>query len=254
MLNSLLAAAILGSVMTAGAAQSETVQVYGPGGPAPAMQEAAATFQSEHGVAVKVVSGPTPSWLSSARNDADMIYSGSETMMTDLVNALGGRVASVDVVSLYMRPSAILVRPGNPQGIRGIRDLLVPGRKILIVNGSGQNGLWEDVAGRLGNIETVRAFRANIKTFAQTSADAKQAWINDPSLDAWLIWDIWQVANPQLADAVAVEPEYRIFRDMGAVLSTSGKQKQSAQAFFRFLQSPRGRRIFEKWGWMPGAN
>ena len=33
--------------------------------------------------------------------------------------------------ALYLRPVAILVRPGNPKGIRGFRDLLAPGVKVL---------------------------------------------------------------------------------------------------------------------------
>jgi hypothetical protein len=36
-------------------------------------------------------------------------------------------------------------------------------------------------------------------------------WRSD--IDAWIIWNIWQVANPTVADLVEVEPEYRIYRD-----------------------------------------
>ena len=74
---------------------------------------------------------------------------------------------------LYLRPSAILVRPGNPKRIKGVGDLLTPGRRILVVQGSGQGGLWEDVSGRLGDIRSVRAMRANIVTFANNSGEAK---------------------------------------------------------------------------------
>ncbi len=53
--------------------------------------------------------------------------------------------------------SAILVLPGNPDGIGGLEDLLEEGHRVLLVNGAGQNGLWEDMAGRRGIIEKVRA-------------------------------------------------------------------------------------------------
>ena len=43
---------------------------------------------------------------------------------------------------------------------------------MLVVNDSGQGGLWGDIAGRLGDIRAVRALRANIGNFTQTSADA----------------------------------------------------------------------------------
>jgi len=101
---------------------------------------------------------------------------------------------------------------GNPGHIKGIADLLKPGHKILVVNGSGQGGLWEDVVGRMGDIASVKALRANIGQFAATSADAKQTSTTDASYDAWIIWNIWQVANPTIADEVAVEPEYRVYQ------------------------------------------
>jgi hypothetical protein len=58
------------------------------------------------------------------------------------------------------------------------------GHRILVINGAGQQELWEDVAGRLGDIGTVRALRSNIVKVAGNSAQAKQAWTDDNSIDA----------------------------------------------------------------------
>lgn len=234
-------------------AAAEPLHVYGPGGPLPAMKEAAEAFGKAHGVEVQVTAGPTPSWLDRARVDADLVFSGSETMMTDFIGAMPEQIDPATVTPLYLRPAAILVRPGNPGGIGGFKNLLRPGHRILVVNGAGQNGLWEDVAGRLGSIASVRAFRANIVRYARNSAEARQAWIADPSIDAWLIWSIWQVANPTLADQVAIEPEYRIYRDAGIALTRKGGQRPEAKAFTDYLASPEGERIFVRWGWLPAA-
>ena len=76
-----------------------------------------------------------------------------------------------------------------------------------MVQGAGQTGLWEDMAGRKGNIQTVRAFRKNIAVFAANSAEAGKAWVEKTDLDAWLIWNIWQVANKDLADLVPIKAE-----------------------------------------------
>lgn len=236
--------------MSASAVAAEPVHVYGPGGPLPAVQEAAAAFKARHGVDIQVTAGPTPKWLNQAKSDADVIFSGSESMMTDFVTALGGQIDVKTITPLYLRPSAILVRPGNPGHIGGIADLLKPRHKILVVNGSGQGGLWEDVVGRLGDIAKVKAFRANIGQFAATSADAKQVWITDPSYDAWLIWNIWQVANPAITEQVPVEPDYRVYRDTGVALTQRGNTHPDAQAFAAFLASPDGAKIFTKWGWV----
>ena len=74
---------------------------------------------------------------------------------------------------------AILVRPGNPKRIRGFQDLLIPGVKVLTVAGAGQTGLWEDVAGRTGDIRMVRALRKNI-VFPE-AANSAAAKSNGPS-------------------------------------------------------------------------
>lgn len=234
-------------------AQASTVDAYGPGGPAPAMKDAAAAFEARTGVEVIVTAGPTPQWIDAAHRNADVIFSGAENMMTDFVKAMDGAIDERTIEPLYLRVSNILVRPGNPRHIRGLRDILQPGLKIMVVQGAGQTGLWEDMAGRTGDIDTVRALRANIMRYAGSSAEAKQAWTDDRSIDAWIIWGIWAKANPGIADTIAVEPQYRIYRDSGVALTKAGKANPDAARFAAFLKSPQGAAIFKKWGWIVPA-
>ena len=243
-------AALIALAMGSAAAAAEPLHVYGPGGPAPAVKEAAKAFERQTGRKVEVVAGPTPQWIHRAKADADIIYSGSEDMMSDFVKAMEGSIAATEVRPLYLRPSSILVRKGNPKKIKGLADLFKPGRRVIVVHGAGQNGLWEDMAGRTGDIRKVRALRRNIVGYAGTSAEARDMWIKDPSLDAWIIWNIWQVANPTLADAVEVEQQYRIYRDTGVVLTTNGKADPDAEKFAAFLESREGARIFQRHGWI----
>ena len=243
----LLAAGIL--FTSSAMAAAETLHVYGPGGPLPAMKEAAEIFGRTHGAEIQVTGGPLSQWIDHAKADADVVFSGSEVMMSDFITAMPD-IDPATAKALYLRPAAILVRPGNPTNIKGVADLLKPGHRILVVNGAGQQGLWEDVAGRLGDIANVQAFRANIVTVAANSAQARQAWIEDKSLDAWLIWTIWQVANPTLADQVPVEPQYSIYRDVGVALTKTGEARPVARQFTEFLASPEGASIFAKWGWL----
>jgi accessory colonization factor AcfC len=230
------------------------LRVYGPGGPAPAMKELALAFSAKRKVAVEVTAGPTPVWKEKALKDADLIFSGSEYMMTDFVQKdLPGLLKPEAVHTLYLRPSAILVRPGNPKGIRGVRDLVRPGLRVLVVQGAGQLGLWEDVVGRTGNVMLVRAFRKQIALHAANSAEARKAWVADPTLDAWLIWNIWQKASPELADAVPTEPRFTVYRSCGAAVTTRTQEPALAAEFMTFLESAEARPIFTKWGWMSRA-
>ena len=84
---------------------------------------------------------------------------------------------------------------------------------------------------------------------APNSAAAKRQWTEPPEIDAWLIWNIWQVSDPRLADVVEIEEPYRIYRDTGVVLTSKGTTTAQARAFVEFLKSPAAAVIFWKWGW-----
>ena len=98
----------------------------------PAVKEAAATFGKAQGIEVQVEAGPLPAWKDKAMKDADIIFSGFEVMMSDFIEALPDIDPST-VQPLYLRASAILVRPGNPKTIGGVQALLEPGHRILVV-------------------------------------------------------------------------------------------------------------------------
>ena len=247
-LKTLLAALATFACLSASA--NPVINVYGPGGPAPAMKEAAQAFGAAHQVQVNVVAGPTPQWADKAKGDAHVVFSGAEHMMSDFAKALPGAFDLKDAQPLYLRPVAMLVRPGNPKGIKSFRDALAPGVKVMAVAGAGQTGLWEDVAGRTGDIRLVQALRKNLLLpEAANSAEARKRWVEQKDIDVWLIWNIWQVANPDLAQVVEMDEPFRIYRDTGVVLTQQGKVEPQAQAFVDYLQSPAGQAIFAKWGW-----
>ena len=108
----------------------ETLNMYGPLGPAPAFKEAAVVFGDQHNVQIEVTEGPASQWLDRAREDADLIYSSAEFMMSSFIRDEGLQIQRSSVAPLYLRPSAILVRPGNPKKIVDFPDLLRPGVKV----------------------------------------------------------------------------------------------------------------------------
>ncbi len=209
----------------------------------------AGAFEKQTGEKVIVTAGPTNKWIEQAKQDADVIYSGSEHMMTDFVTAMNGDIQESSITPLYLRPLSMLVRPGNPKKIKRVKDLTKPGVKILVVQGAGQTGAWEDMAGRKGDLNTVKKIRSNIVGYAANSAIARDTWTNDKDIDVWLIWNIWQVSNPTLAQAVAIESDYAIYRDTGVAFTKQGSANPTAQQFVDFLQSAKGAAIFKKWGW-----
>jgi accessory colonization factor AcfC len=63
--------------------------------------------------------------------------------MTDFVQAFSAQVDVTTIEPAYVRPAVILVRPGNPLKIKRFADLLRPRVRTIIVQGSGQTGLWD---------------------------------------------------------------------------------------------------------------
>jgi accessory colonization factor AcfC len=53
---------------------------------------AAFQFSPARGIKIDVVAGPAGKWIDAARANADLIYSSSETMMTDFVDAMGAGI------------------------------------------------------------------------------------------------------------------------------------------------------------------
>lgn len=97
--------------------------------------------------------------------------------------------------------------------------------RILATGGAGQVALWEDVAGRTGDLALLRAMRERIVQVAPNTGAAQQAWRGRPdAYDAWLVWNIWQVAAPELADIVEIEEPFRIWRSTGTVLTRRARK------------------------------
>ncbi|MFA5327186.1 MAG: substrate-binding domain-containing protein [Prolixibacteraceae bacterium] len=231
-------------------AQKDTVYLYGPGGPYPPIKELAEIFESKNNVKIVITKGPAESWINQAKSNAHLIYSGSEFMMTDFLYQLSNEISSDDVKPLYFRKSGLLVRPGNPKKIMKLEDLLKPGLKILVINGSGLTGVWEDIMGQTRDIDQLKAMRKNISHYAKNSAEAKKVWMEDPGVDVWISWNIWQKANAALADFVELEDKYTLYRDFGVAITTNGKKSKFSQAFFNYLSSNEAKPVFKKWGWM----
>jgi len=239
----------LGELMTSTA--PEVVRVYSSEGPAPALCEAAIAFSTNE--TVKVVSGPPPSWVEQAGANADVVCSSAEFMMSDYIHNVGLQVDTSTVSPLYTRSSAILVRPGNPKRIEDFPDLLEPGVRVMVVTGSGQTGLWEDMAAHSGDVQPVRRLRANIVSYAANSTEAVRLWREKKDIDAWITWDIWHMPLRTEAKLINVSKDYRVYRLCSVALTSRAHSKPQAARFVEFLASPTGARIFASWGWTTPA-
>ena len=232
------------------APQDGVVKLYGAGGPHTAFQKVADAWRAKTGQKVEIIAGPEKKWSPLAQKDADILWGTSEQSMTAFLETY--RTFSSDQVEpIYIRPTIIAVKTGNPKGISGFSDLLKPGMKIVVTEGAGVyntsgTGAWEDVAGRLGNLEDVRKFRKNIIVFAKGSGASYRAF-KSMDADAWITWPNWPASKSEL-EQVDIASDRTVWRDVNVALSPNADPE--AQDFLNFLLTEEAQKLMLTEGWV----
>ena len=125
-------------------------------------------------------------------------------------------------------------------------DLAKDHIQLLIMNGSDQVGLWEDIAGVRGLIPDLQK---RIAVTVSTSAEAIERWETTKTLDAWITFESWHYRLKDVTDLVRLPKEERIFRGTPVVSTRFYKNKEKARLFIDFLKTEQCHAIFQKWGW-----
>lgn len=227
------------------------IRLYGACGPQNALRLVADAWERSNSQVVKITCGPEPSWSQQAQLDADIIWGTSEQSMTAFLQSFPS-FPSKDVVPIYLRPAIIAVKAGNPRRIQRFEDLLQPGIRIVVTEGSGiantsGTGIWEDIAGRLGKLSDVARFRRNIVAFS-TGSGASFREFQKLDADAWITWPEWAVDNPKVLEAIPISSERTIWRDLNIALSASADPQ--AKSFLRFLVSNEAQQIMSGAGYV----
>ncbi len=242
----LLAAALLAAAAPPARAEPPTLRVYGPGGPLTPVRACAERFARARGVAVTVDGGPEERWIEKAAADGDLVFSAAEHTLSDLMRRRPGLVDPATRTSLYERRAAILVRRGNPKKLHSLGDLARGGVKLIDVNGAGQVGLWEDLAGRHG---LIAGLQRNIALSVSNTAEAIAAWRNQPELDAWITFASWHDRLRDEADLVELPASERLYRGTPVALLARTRQRALGLAFVEFLKSEECHALFRAAGW-----
>jgi Accessory colonization factor AcfC, contains ABC-type periplasmic domain len=218
------------------------IHIYGPGGPYPAMNYVAKEFNKYQNKCRAVVkAGPLPVWKKEALKNGDIIYSGSEDMMEDFLRKLPN-IDKSSIKPVYYRPSAIIYRDIT---IKSFKDLAKPGVKILVVNGAGQVGLWQDMAMKYGNFELLKAIEKNISHISYNSKDALEYWNTHKNVNAFIIYNIWAIAH-HIKDYY-IPKRHVIYRDMDISLTYKGDKNPCAKEFYNYVIE--AKQAFKYFGW-----
>lgn len=181
-----------------------------------------------------------------AQQDGDVVYGGAEYMLSQLALKYPALVDRATREELYVRAAGVLVRKGNPKRIRRLEDLARKGVRLLDVQGAGQLGMWEDMAGEAALIDGIQK---NIAAVVTNTGEGVERWKNMPELDAWIIFESWHFRLKDETDLVRLPESQRVYRGTPVAITTFSDEKVLAREFIEYLKSAEGRQIFMKWGW-----
>jgi len=161
----------------------------------------------------------------------------------------------------------LVTRPGNPKNIRTWSDLTRPDVEVLLINPkTAGNARWGIMAGfgamqrSFGEAkarEYLQRLVANTKVLASSGRDATDKFVKNRIGDVMINFEnevlFLNASVPQDYPYVAPSPNIQVDFPVTVIDRTVDKRgtRQVAEAFTRFLFSPRGQEIYAEAGYRP---
>jgi accessory colonization factor AcfC len=227
-------------------AQEKVLKLYVPGGVDGVVKECADMFAKTSGVRVEVTTGQESKWIGQARQESDLIFGGTESIMSDLISKYPGLIDEATRTHLYVRGTGIVVRKGNPKQITTLADLAKSGMRLIDVTGPGLFALWEDSAGGTGLIP---AIQRNTLLVVSGGAEAAAKWKSMTELDAWITLEPWHYQIKDSSDFIPLPEANRIYRGASIAVTQNSRNKDAARQFIAFLQTEPAHAAFQRRGW-----
>ena len=147
----------------------------------------------------------------------------------------------------YFVPT-ILVRKGNPKGIRGLNDLVKPEVRL---------GLGDAKACAIGR-QSKRLFEKNGLAWAEVEKNLKfqsltvnelGMQIQTGSLDAVIVWDAVAKQYAAHGEEAPIPKEQNLISTVEAAVLKCARDRELAEKFIEFARSARGQEILAKHGY-----
>jgi sulfate transport system substrate-binding protein len=203
--------------------------------------------------------------------DADVFATNLQTLVPPLVDAglvrPGWEQRLPNGASPASSVIAVIVRPGNPRHLQTWSDLAVPGVSVVAINPkTSGNARWGVVAGygailRDQNARAadawVEALVRNTRTLASGGREATDAFVKNGVGDALLTFENEALfAAKATGEAIEyVVPPSNVRTDFPVVVVDRVVDRKGtravAEAFARFLWSPRAQEIYAEAGYRP---
>jgi molybdate transport system substrate-binding protein len=215
----------------------------------PATEELVKLFEAETDHEVRVFFGGSGSVLSQMKiaKRGDLYFPGSPDFMSRAKQD-GLIVTDTEKIIAYLIP-AINVRRGNPEGIKTLKDLARPGVRVAIGNPrSVCLGLY--AVEIFEHAKMTAEVKPRIIGYTE-SCEKLANLLTLNGADAILGWRVFESWNPEKMETILLQPDQipRISY-MPIAVSSLSKNVEVAKQFIDFACSKKGKKIFEKWGYL----
>jgi accessory colonization factor AcfC len=225
----------------------KTFKIFSTGLPAIPLHGAARIFEERYHVKFDIVAGEPSTWLPRVRaGEGDLVCVGAEYMMDDI--EAEGLILGETRATLGYRRSMIMVRKGNPQGIRTLQDLAEKDIKMLVCRGACQRGLWDDVSSKAMLTDKIRS---KIVEYGVGCLDTLRRWRrSEGRIDAGIVWNVYGIVWPAYCEMIELPKDLEVFRSTNVAITKSCPDIKSMQSFIAFLRSDESKKVYERWGWI----
>jgi molybdate transport system substrate-binding protein len=235
--------------LSGGCAVAAELVLFAGAASKPATQELVGEFEAQTGHTVRIHFGNSGNVLFQMKisGQGDVYFPGSPDFM-DHARREGLVLPETSRNVVYLVP-AINVQRGNPKAIKDLHDLTRSDVRVAIGNphtvivGTYAVEIFER-AGLLAQV------KPRISGYAESCAKTANLLMLN-GVDAIIGWRAQESWNPEHIETVLLPPE-RIPRIsyMPIAVSAFSKDTERARLFIEFACSERGKRIFEKWGYL----
>jgi len=230
--------------------QNKTITVLGAAGLVKVTNDLKTEFEKENpGVTVNVKNGGSGELFGilETQKNADIFLPGDYKYMQDAVDK--GYIQNDTVKNVTKNIPAIAVQKGNPKNITSIADLAKPGVKVALGDPSGPaiGKTSEKLLNKSGVNDTVQD-NVIVKT---TTVNQLLTYLVTGQADAVIIWQdmaTWSEAQGKI-DIIEIPQDQNIISTVPIAVTVYTKDKSLAKKFEDFVTSPKGKAIWEKWGY-----
>lgn len=227
----------------AGTAADGSLYLYCGAGLRPAVEEIVAAFLKRTGTKVEVDhagSGILLSRIELAKR-GDLFLPGEMEYVDRL--AARGLVASRRAVA-WLVPT-ILVKKGNPLGIRSPRDLVRPGVRLGLGNPEAcQIGRTSEEIFRKAGV-SLDAVRERT-VFSSMTVNELGVQVESGQVDAAIVWEATAACHEKAAETVPIPPQENAPSRVGVAVLAFSEKKEPAEAFAAFLEGEEARAAFAR--------